>query len=93
MRRVREVLRLRFGVGVSGREIALRLGIAPSTVRETLKRASAAGLSWPLRDDLSDAVLEDRLYGRARLPLDGVHRCLPRARCVLRRRRHRGIGS
>jgi transposase len=65
MRRVREVLRLRFGVGVSGREIALRLGIAPSTVRETLKRANASGLSWPLPDDLSDAVLEDRLYGRA----------------------------
>jgi transposase len=65
MRRVREVLRLRFGVGVSGREIALRLGIAPSTVRETLKRASASGLSWPLPEDLSDAVLEDRLYARA----------------------------
>jgi transposase len=65
MRRVREVLRLRFGVSVSGREIALRLGIAPSTVRETLKRASASGLSWPLPEDLSDAVLEDRLYARA----------------------------
>lgn len=65
MRRVREVLRLRLGARVSGREIARRLGIAPATVRETLRRASSAGLAWPLPEDLTDTVLEDKLYGRA----------------------------
>jgi len=38
MRQVREILRLTFASETSGREIALRLGIAASTVRETLKR-------------------------------------------------------
>jgi transposase len=65
MRQVREVLRLTFGAGVSGREIARRLGIAPATVRETLKRVDAAGLTWPLAEDLTDTALEDQLYGRA----------------------------
>ena len=47
MRRVREVLRLRTaGVGLN--EIARRVGVAPSTVRLTLKRLASAGLSWPL---------------------------------------------
>jgi len=32
--------------------------MARSTVRETLKRTEAAGLSWPLSDDLSDGALE-----------------------------------
>jgi len=49
MRQVREVLRLKFVGGVLTREIARRLGVAPSTVRETLKRFAAAGLIWPRR--------------------------------------------
>jgi transposase len=65
MRQVREVLRLKFGAGVPGREIARRLGISPATVRETLKRVAATGLGWPLPEDLTDAVLEARLYGHA----------------------------
>ena len=38
MRDVREIIRLKFSAGVATREIARRLGVAPSTVRETLKR-------------------------------------------------------
>ena len=48
MRQVREVVRLKFVGGVSTREIARRIGVAPSTVRETIRRFQAAGLSWPL---------------------------------------------
>jgi predicted transcriptional regulator len=35
--------------------------VAASTVRATLKRFTAAGLSWPLPDEMTDAVLEARL--------------------------------
>jgi Mn-dependent DtxR family transcriptional regulator len=45
MRQVREVLRLKFVGSLSNHEIARRLGVAPSTVRSTLKRLQAAGLS------------------------------------------------
>jgi transposase len=65
MRQVREVLRLKFVGGVSTREIARRMGMAPSTVRETLKRFRAAGLDWPPPDEMTDAVLEPRLFGNA----------------------------
>ena len=43
MRQVRDVLRLN-AAGVSGNEIARRVGVASSTVRLTLKRLAAAGL-------------------------------------------------
>jgi len=61
MRHVREVLRLR-AAGVSGNEIARRLNVAPSTVRLTLRRRAAAGLSWPLPADLTDTALEAQLF-------------------------------
>ncbi|MDX0374486.1 sigma factor-like helix-turn-helix DNA-binding protein, partial [Sinorhizobium meliloti] len=65
MRRVREILRYRFEQGLGHKSIAVRVGAAPSTVRETLRRAAIAELSWPLGDDVSDAVLEAALYKAA----------------------------
>ncbi len=62
MRDVREIIRLKFSAQVATREIARRLGMAPSTVRETLKRLASAGLSWPLPEGLSDTDLEAALY-------------------------------
>ena len=64
MRQVREVIRLR-SAGVSSHEIARRIGVAPSTVRLTLKRLAAAGLSWPLPAELSDGALEAQLFAAA----------------------------
>jgi transposase len=63
MRQLRHLPRLHHG-GVSAREIGRRLGVARSTVQDNLKRA-AAGLAWPLADDVTDDALEQRLFGRA----------------------------
>src|SRR5450631_3182879 len=60
-RQVRDVLRLN-AVGVSGNEIARRVGVAPSTVRLTLKRLAVAGFGWPLPAELTDAALEAQLF-------------------------------
>ena len=65
MRHVREVLRLKFVGGVPTREIARRIGVAASTVRATIKRFQAAGLSWPLPEELTDAALEAALFAEA----------------------------
>jgi transposase len=65
MRDAREVIRLR-SASVSTHEIARRLGLARSTVRETLKRAETAGLAWPLPDDMTDAALAAALYSSRR---------------------------
>lgn len=51
--------------GVSAREIGRRLGIARSIVQDNLNRATAAGLVWPLGDDVTDADLEGRLFRHA----------------------------
>jgi transposase len=61
MRQVREVLRLTTA-GVSKNEIARRLGVASSTVRLTLRRLAAAGISWPLPAETTDTVLEAQLF-------------------------------
>ena len=63
MRQLRHLLRLHHG-GVSAREIGRRLGVARSTIQDNLKRAAAAGLAWPLADDVTDEALERRLFGR-----------------------------
>jgi transposase len=57
---------LKFSAYVSAREIARRLGIARSTVRETLRRFESAGLIWPLPDHMSDGALEASLYANRR---------------------------
>src|SRR5271156_1683418 len=61
MRQVRDVLRLK-AAGVSGNEIARRVGVAPSTVRLTLKRLSPPRRCWPLPVELIDAALEAQLF-------------------------------
>src|SRR6202795_5177137 len=64
MRHVRDVIRLK-SAGMPSREIARRVGTAPSTVRLTIRRFEASGLSWPLPDDVTDTVLEARLFAKA----------------------------
>ena len=49
MRHAREIIRLKFSASLPTREIARRLGLAPSTVRETLTRVESAGLSCRFR--------------------------------------------
>jgi transposase len=64
MRHVRDCLRLK-NAGISTREIARRIGVASSTVRLTIRRCEAAGIAWPLAADLSDAILEQKLFANA----------------------------
>ena len=58
MRKIRELLRLKYELRRSHREIATSLGIANSTVSDYARRAAAAGFTWPLPEGLDDAALE-----------------------------------
>ena len=62
MRKIREVLRLKYYCNRSIREISGSCGIGRGTVGDYLHRAKAAGLSWPLPDELSDTALEQQLF-------------------------------
>ena len=61
MRQIRHLLRLAHE-GVSTRQIGRALGIASSTVQDNLGRARVAGLTWPLAPELTDEMLEGRLF-------------------------------
>ena len=62
MRQVHEVLRLKWAVGLSDRQIARSLGLSRPTVAAYVQRAQVAGLSWPLPDELDATTLEQRLF-------------------------------
>ena len=63
MRKIKEVLRLRFEQDLSHRSIATSCGISITTARGYIVRAKAAGLSWPLAEDVDDGALEALLFG------------------------------
>jgi len=62
MRKIREVMRLSLGLGLSSRQVARSCRIARSTVGEYLRRAQEAGLTWPLPEGLDDGRLEQMLF-------------------------------
>ena len=62
MRRVRDVLRLKFENGLSSRQIASSLRISKGSVGDYLQRVRAAGLSWPLAPTMTDTALEGLLF-------------------------------
>ena len=92
MRQAREIIRLK-STSISAHEISRRLCMARSTVREALKRAESAGLSWPLPDGMNDDALEAALYANRRSKRGhrrveepdwaGVHRELKRKHVTL----------
>lgn len=61
MRKIAEVLRLR-AAEVSARQIARSVGVARSTIGDYCRRADAAGVSWPLPEDLDDEGLDALLF-------------------------------
>ncbi len=68
MRRVREILRLKYEFGASDRAVAVAIGVARSTVQLCLARVAAAGLNWPLPETLTDAGLEAILFAPLAAP-------------------------
>jgi transposase len=68
MRKLRDVLRLKYDTQLPLRAIAQACGLGLGTVSTYLQRAAAAGLTWPLPDDLDDAALEARLFARPSVP-------------------------
>jgi transposase len=80
MRKIAEILRLKWSCGLSDRAIARSCGICHGTVAEFVTRARLAGLSWPLPEELDEDALYRRLYppvshpGQQAIPLpDWAH--------------------
>ncbi|MEA2843050.1 MAG: hypothetical protein QOJ69_721 [Actinomycetota bacterium] len=76
MRKIRDALRLTLGEGLSLRQAAASLQMPFTTVADHIRRAKAAGLTWPLPDSLDDDALEALLFSSDARPA-AVLRPLP----------------
>jgi len=62
MRKIEEILRLKYQVRLSHRAIAKSCAVSTSTVSEYVTHAKAAGIRWPLPEGISDEQLEALLF-------------------------------
>jgi transposase len=62
MRKIKDVLRLRFGMNLGQDQIARSCSISQATVHRYLERAESAGLTWPLPEDHDDRRLNELLF-------------------------------
>jgi transposase len=76
MRKIKEILRLCWGSGLSERQAAKSCGIGRTTVKEYLDRAERAGFAWPLPEELDETSLENLLFPST-IPLDAERRNMP----------------
>jgi transposase len=92
MRKIKEVLRLKYGLGLRNREIARSCSIPRSSVANYLIRANQAGISsWPLAPDLEEGALEALLFPPTAAKVDQTRGVLPDFAWIheqLRRHKH-----
>jgi transposase len=62
VRYIKEILRLRYEVGLSQRDISRSVRVSVGSVNQYLVRASQAGVSWPLPDDMDQKGLVRALF-------------------------------
>ena len=83
MRRIRELLRLRYEGGHTYRDISASTGMSTGSISDYLRRVSESGLTWEETRKLEDHDLEGRLFRdggrnepspRAPIDLELVHR-------------------
>jgi transposase len=89
MRKIHDVLRLKWVAELSNREIAQATGIARSTVNDYLRRAEEADLSWPLPEGTDHDALEQRLFKIP--PRPTASRALPHWKVVHKELRRNGV--
>lgn len=63
MSKIKEILRLKNIQGLSLNAIGKSVGCSHNTVKDILRRALAANLTWSLAENLSDSEVERRIYG------------------------------
>ena len=65
MRKIREVLRLKFEVKLSHEKIAAATGVSKGAVTNYVQRAVQKALRWPLPPELDESGLEALLFRQA----------------------------
>ena len=89
MRQIREILRQKWTLGRTHRQVAEGLRVSLGTVSAVERRARAAGLAWADVDTLTDDALEARVYGPP--PPATHHRAVPDCAYLHAERRKPGV--
>lgn len=89
MHRIREILRQKWALGRSHRDVAASVGVSAGVVGKTVIRARGAGLDWSEVEVLDDEQLDQRLYGRRNL--GDPNRPEPNCEFIHRERQKRGV--
>ena len=89
MRKVREILRQKWALGRTHREVARSLGVSAGAVGSAISRATRAGLSWQEVEGLGEVELEQRLYGVT--PAGRTARAVPDCGYLHAERRRPGV--
>jgi len=89
MRQIREILRQKWTLGRTHRQVAEGLRVGLGTVSTVERRARAAGLDWGQVDTLRDEALEARVYGPPTPPTH--HRVVPDCAYLHAERRKPGV--
>lgn len=90
LRKIEEVLRLRFGAKMGVRQVAA-VGIGKATVSEYVARAQAQGLSWPLPEGMDAAEFERRLLPSTDVERRASQRAQPDWQAIDRELRRKGV--
>jgi transposase len=77
VRKTKEVLRLRFELGLGQRQIARSCSLGLGTVHEYLQRAERAGVGWPLPEGWDEERLEEALFGERQPRPGDADKALP----------------
>jgi hypothetical protein len=76
-RKIKEVLRLRFELGLGQREIARACSISQGAVHNYLKKAAGAGIEWPLAEGWDEKPIEEVVFGKQRAIEESSQRAFP----------------
>ena len=86
---VKEILRLKFDLGLSTRQISQSVNASVGVVHKLIGKAERAGLGWPLPKEVDDEKLEEVLYPRAEEICEG--KALPEWSLIHRQLKSKGM--
>ena len=69
MRKIKEVLRLKFEAALTHERISGATGMSKGAVTKYLQRAAEAGIGWPLAPEMDDGALQALLFPAAPAPV------------------------
>ncbi len=88
MRKIKDVLRLKFEARLSHAQIATACTLSKGAVSKYVRLASTAGLAWPLPPEMGEAELEALLFPR---PAAGTRYALPEGAYIHQELKRKGV--